>query len=148
MIYAPMTMSRKVRVQGCYISDDEVRKVVDYVKENNTNYYDEEVEESIENFGKENKNSGSSMDSTGGGADEDADNDLMKKCLKFVIETQIASGSMLQRNFRLGYNRAARIVDQMQKLGYVSAPDGAKKRQVLITMDEYKQIFGLDDDES
>ena len=133
MLYSPMD-SEPIRVQGVFVSNDEIGSVVEFIKENNTAIYDESIQNAIN---KENNNNASAT----GGATQEMD-PIMPECLKLVIETGQASISMLQRRFSLGFSRAARIIDQMELNKYISPSEGGKPRNVYITMEEYNQIFG------
>ena len=140
MLFAPLGAGKPFRVQGTFISDDEVNRVIDFVKAQGKAMYSKEVSKSIEG------------ENTGGPLEmDDSADEFLKDAIEFVIEKKKASTSMLQRQFRIGYNRAANLIDEMEKRGIVGPADGARPRQVLMTMDEYKgiaktaQIPGLDD---
>lgn len=128
-----------VRVQGAFVDTPEVKAVVDYIRENNACYYDENIEKII--------NSDNSSNSEGGGYSGGANNmpsvdSLMPDALKLVIENGQASISLLQRRFAIGYQRAAKIIDQMEMAGFISSSDGSKPRSVYITMQDYNKIYG------
>ncbi len=133
MLYAPVDASEPSRIQGCYVSGEEVMRIVDFVKDNNPADFDSDTEDQILNGGK--------SSSAVGGAGEDLD-PMLPQALKMFIETGQASISVIQRRFLVGYPRAARIVDQMERAGYISASDGSKPRSVFITMEEFNNIFG------
>jgi S-DNA-T family DNA segregation ATPase FtsK/SpoIIIE len=121
---------------------DEVRKVVAYIKDNNDSYFDEELEKEILADKKEEiANSGNSgvYDPSAPDLDE-----LLPVALKLCIETGGASINMVQRRFKVGYARAARIIDQMELAGYISAGNGSKLRTVHMSMSEFKEKFGED----
>ncbi len=148
MLYAPLGIGKPLRVQGCMITDEEVAKVVEFIKQNSTENYDNsvmrEVESNAENTGKGGK--GSSGASNGGGSqsqeasDGDDADELLPAAVEVVVETGMASVSMLQRRLKLGYSRAARLVDQMEERKLVGPFEGSKPRQVLITKEEWEQI--------
>ena len=147
MLYAPLGIGKPLRVQGCIITDEEVAKVVEFIKQNSTANYDDavmqEVESNAENTGKKGKGSeapasGGNQPSSEGSADE-AD-ELLPAAIEVVVETGMASVSMLQRRLKLGYSRAARLVDQMEERKIVGPFEGSKPRQVLITKEEWNQI--------
>lgn len=131
MLYAPVDAAEPSRIQGCYVSGEEVYKIVEYVKENNPSDFDDEVETKISTSAK--------AGGEGGGGDFDA---LLPQALKMFIENGQASTSAIQRRFLVGYPRAARIIDQMEQAGFISAPDGSKPRSVYITMEQFEQTFG------
>ena len=134
MLYAPVDAAEPSRIQGCYVSGEEVYKVVEFVKENNPTDFDDEVGTKI------------LADSRAGGLDGEPDtvgyDPLLPQALKMFIENGQASISVIQRRFLVGYPRAARIVDQMEKANYISPQDGSKPRSVYLTMDQFEQIFG------
>lgn len=127
MLFNPMGMGKPVRIQGTFISDGEVHKVIEYVKGQVENVdYNEDVLTRIE------KNEHSA-------ADEDGD-ELLSDAIDLVVKSGQASVSMLQRRFRIGYNRAARIMDMMEARGIVAPQDGSRPRQVLLTEQELEQM--------
>ncbi|TPR20282.1 DNA translocase FtsK [Apilactobacillus timberlakei] len=116
MLYLPVDKNKPIRIQGAFISDDDVENVVDYIKEQQTAEYDNSMMVSDEDIKREEEV-------------EDQD-ELFGDALKFVIHEQKASTSLLQRNFRIGYNRAARIIDDLEQRGYIGPQEGSKPRQV------------------
>ena len=141
MLFAPQEANTPSRLQGAYISDEEIEKCIDYIKENNECSYDEEVEKEI--YSANDEETESAVSSGAQPVDHsDQMDELMPQVLKYFIECGKGSISMVQRRFYVGFNRAARIVDQMEVRGYVTAGDGSKNREPTISMDEFKQIFG------
>ena len=139
MLYSPQS-SEPIRVQGCFVDTPEVRRVVDFVKEHNACFYDENVENAINSENGPNGSSGGGNESgSGGSGDFDS---LMPDALKLVIENGQATISMLQRRFAIGFSRAARIIDQMETAKFISGSDGSKPRNVYITMEDYEKLFG------
>lgn len=132
MFFQTANMSDPLRLQGALITDDEVKEVVNFIAANNECYFDEEVATAIMKAKQASSN--------GGGDDDDLD-DLFYDALKYVIDTGSASISMLQRRFSIGYNRAGRLIQDMEEKHFVSQFEGAKPRQVLITAEEYEQLF-------
>jgi len=120
-------------LQGAFVSDSEVGKIVDYIAANNECYFDNEVADAILKSKKET--------SSGANASDDLD-ELFYDALRYVIEVGQASNSMIQRRFNVGYNRAGRLVQEMEDMGFVSKFEGAKPRQVLISEQEYEERFG------
>lgn len=135
MLYAP-SGSEPIRVQGAFVDTPEVKRVVDFVKENNPSIYDPMIEKFIN--AESGPVGGASVGASGG---EEFDS-LMPDALKLVIENNQASISMLQRRFSIGFSRAARIIDQMECAKFISSSDGSKPRNVYITMDDYNNIYG------
>ncbi len=135
MLYEPMGASKPTRVQGCFISSDDVEDVVDYVKQGSTAEYSQDVIDQIEK--QVEKNEGGSGDAFAD--DEDAD-EMLTAAIDVVVESGQASTSMLQRRLKLGYSRAARIIDQMEERGIVGEFEGSKPRKILITRDEWNEM--------
>jgi S-DNA-T family DNA segregation ATPase FtsK/SpoIIIE len=137
MLFLPIDASKPVRIQGCYLSEKETNDLVAYLKEQEKPNYSMTPVEVGGSFGS------SSMSSADG---DDADDELFESAVKLVVTNGQASTSMLQRRFKIGYTRAARLVDIMQERGIVGALEGAKPREILVSKDEIDQMFrtGLD----
>ena len=136
-LYTAQGINTPVRVQSAFISPEESQRVVNFIKQNNEAYYDEEATNYINN-----SRSGASDDSVGGGSDKTMVDPMAIEALKHVILGGSASISMIQRKCSTGYNRAGKIIEWMEENGYISAFDGAKARKVLITKEEYESIYG------
>ncbi len=134
MLYFPSGAPKPARVQGAFVTDDEVEKIVDFVKSNGTATYSEDILESIENSNKTDKEI-----ATENTEDDDTDPFLME-AIQTVIETGQASTSFIQRRFKVGYARAGRIIDQMEKRGVISGYAGSKPREVLITKERWQEL--------
>lgn len=119
MLYLSADSSKPVRIQGAFLSDEEVEKVVDYVKSQSEAQYDPNM-------------TPSEVSSQGGSASADDVDPLYKEVLLFIAKTQKASASLLQRRFKIGYNRAARIIDMLEEDGYIGPVDGSKPRKVFL----------------
>lgn len=127
MLFAPVGAQKPLRVQGCYVADEEISSVVEFVKKTKSIEYDQKVIEEIErNAASESKNEDSSDNETGG-------DPMIDEAIKCVVEAGQASTSLLQRRLRLGYARAGRLIDEMEQLGVVGPHEGSKPRQVLMT---------------
>jgi len=124
-------------VQGAYVSNPEISAVVQFIKDNNNSVYDDNAGKAIKN---PRQSSGGNGDFSG--AKETEFDPVLKDALKWFIQMKQASGSMISRRYSVGFNRAGRIMDQMERAGFIGPQEGAKPRQVLITMDEYIAIFG------
>ncbi len=131
MLFHPVGASKASRVQGCFVDDGEVELVVDYIKNGNSSDYDADVMNEIERQSLLEKKERTGVSE---GAD-DAD-PMLEQAIEVVVEMGQASTSMLQRKLKLGYARAARLIDEMEERGIVGPYEGAKPRQVLITMDQ------------
>ncbi|MDO4483214.1 MAG: DNA translocase FtsK, partial [Clostridia bacterium] len=135
MLYMPTGQFAPLRVQGCFMDDNEVNRVVDEVKRNNPAEYNESITEALSNISSDMPampGSDSAPDSAGG------DKDLLRQAVELTVMDGQVSTSLLQRRLRLGYSRAGRIVDEMEKLGIVSAKDGSKPRLCLISREQYE----------
>ena len=125
-----------MRIQGCFISSDEVERVVDFVKKSGKPDYSDEVLEHIERSVTESESRGAPQDDEDG---SDLD-DLFVSAVEIMLESGQASVSMLQRRLKLGYARAARLVDQIESRGIVGPFEGAKPRQLLITREQWEEM--------
>ena len=134
MLFFPSGAPKPSRVQGAFVSDDEVEKIVDFVKSNGTATYSEDILESIENNNKTDKELAQEQ-----AADDDTDPFLMD-AIQTVVETGQASTSFIQRRFKVGYARAGRIIDQMEERGVISGYQGSKPREVLMTLDKLNEL--------
>ena len=141
MLYAPLGQGKPKRVQGCFITDNEVQDVVTFIKDSSEAEYSDSVMAEIDKKAAESGKSGSG--SSGGTAAEtessDGD-DMLPAAVDVILETGQASVSMLQRRLKLGYARAARIMDEMEERGIVGPFEGSKPRQLLITREQWQAI--------
>ena len=134
MLFYPAGASKPTRIQGAFIDDKEVEKIVDFIKSNGTATYSDEILESIE---KANTNEKEVKDSD---ISDDENDPLLDEAIKTVIETQQASTSFIQRRFKVGYARAGRIIDQMEERGVISGYQGSKPREVLISKERWQEL--------
>ncbi len=142
MLYFPLGSGKPQRVQGCLISDEEVAAVVDFVKKSGTADYDESIMKEVEeNAQAKDKKGKGPADGADVSADEEGD-ELLPAAVDVFLETGQASVSMLQRRLKLGYSRAARLVDQMEERGLVGPFEGSKPRQLLVTKEQWAQMQG------
>ena len=136
MLFYPTMYPKPLRVQGAYISDDEVMNVVEYLKaQNGETTYNEEVTTQITS------SAGSSATAIGNGASDDDRDEYFVQAGKFIIDKNKASIGMLQRMFKIGFNRAARIMDQLFEAGVVGPEEGTKPRQVLMSEEQFEQYI-------
>ena len=133
MLYRTDSMTFPVRLQGTYVSVDEMHKVVEYVREHNEAYFDDRVADFINN-----QKGGSG----GGSGDDDGVEPVYIEALKHVVQIGQASISMIQRRCSVGYPKAGKIIEWMENMGYISAFDGAKARKVLLTQEEFDSKYG------
>ena len=134
MLFYPSGAPKPVRVQGAFVSDDEVEKIVSFVKSNGVATYNEDILETIENGNKTDKEISQDQD-----PDDDTDPFLMD-AIDVVVETGQASTSFIQRKFKVGYARAGRIIDQMEERGVISGYQGSKPRQVLMSLEKLQEL--------
>ncbi len=132
MLYFPVGETKPLRIQGAFISEKEIEKIVAEIKKKSETTYSEAIIESIENANNSNKNSDSS--------EEDDADPILNEAIDLVVDMGQASASMLQRRFKIGYSRAGRIVDQMEARGLISGYEGSKPRQVLISKSEWQEL--------
>ena len=146
MLYAPLGKGKK-RVQGCFVDETEVQRVIDFVKANGSADYNAEVQQEIELRAAQSGKSGGAAASTASAEPEDEGGDeLLPAAVEVILETGMASVSMLQRRLKLGYARAARIVDEMEERGIVGPFEGSKPRQLLITKEQWAVMQGRQPD--
>ena len=140
MLYAPIGCGKPLRVQGAFVSDDERDSIVQFIKRQSTAQYSEDVmaqiEKAAEDKGANGKGRGDD-DEPSGKPDYD---ELLPQAVDVIFDTKQASVSMLQRRLKLGYSRAARIVDQMEEMGIIGPFEGSKPRQILITRDQWLEM--------
>ncbi len=134
MLFSPTGAPKPIRVQGCYASDEEIEGVTGYIKKNHQAQYNEEIEETIRRIAAEEMDKKPKDSDDGEGIEID---DKMEEAIKYVIEAGQASTSMLQRRLRVGYARAGRMIDDMEKMGIVGPYQGAKPRDVMITYQQW-----------
>ena len=132
MLFYPSGAPKPTRIQGAFVSDEEVEKIVSFVKSNGEATYNEDILESIEN-------SGPDKEIKAKDEDDDTDEHLMD-AIELVIESGQASTSYIQKKFKVGYARAGRIIDQMEERGIISGYQGSKPRQVLMTKERWAEL--------
>lgn len=138
MLYAPLGEGKPTRVQGCFISNEEIEAVIARIKETSTAEYSEEILEHIEQQAEQvgnNKGGGSSTNDPGDDEDE-----LIEEAIEVIMDCRQASTSMLQRRLKLGYSRAARIIDQIEDRGIIGPSEGSKPRQILISREDWQEM--------
>ena len=136
MLFFPAGEAKPVRVQGAFVSDEEVESIVEFIKSNGTATYSEDILESIENSNKTDKEKALEAEQS---ADDEAD-PFLQEAINTVVETGQASTSFIQRRFKVGYARAGRIIDQMEERGVISGYQGSKPREVLWTLEKLAEL--------
>ena len=134
MLFFPSGAPKPVRVQGAFVSDDEVEKIVDFIKQNGTATYSEDILETIENGNKSDKELMQEQ------AEDDETDPFLNDAIEAVIEQGQASTSFVQRRFKVGYARAGRIIDQMEERGIISGYQGSKPREVLMSKERWEEL--------
>ena len=131
MLFLPMGEGAPERIQGAYVSDEEIQTIIDYTVKQQSAHYDDQWTnlEAAEEQGNAGKHAGDS-------SDDDDDDDLYNDVVEFVITSGKASASLLQRRFKIGYNRAARLVDLLEERGIIGPQNGSKPREVLVKLDD------------
>lgn len=125
MLFFPSSISKPIRIQGAFVTNDEVEKVVDFLRENNQAAYDPDVIEKV----TANLNQ----------SEYDQDDELLREAIELVVSEQTASISLLQRRFKIGYARAARLIDSMEERGVIGGYEGSKPRKVLLTDEDLEE---------
>ena len=138
MLFAPIGTGKPQRVQGCFVTDAEVEAVANFVKNNFKPSYDtsimDEIEKSAQQTGKK---SGPEPEAN---AEEMEGDEMLPQAAEVVFDTKQASVSMLQRRLKLGYARAARIMDEMEEKGIVGPNQGSKPREILLTREQWDEL--------
>ena len=134
MLFFPTGFPKPVRVQGAFVSDEEVEKIVGFVKKNGTANYSEDILETIENSNKTEKELAQEQ------AEDDETDPFLMDAIEAVIEQGTASTSFIQRRFKVGYARAGRIIDQMEERGIISGYQGSKPREVLMSKERWEEL--------
>ena len=142
MLFAPIGNGKPLRVQGCFVDDGEVEAVANYVKDNYITHYDQTVMDEIEQKVVQSATKGNVPD-VAPTADESEGDEMLPAAVEVILETGQASVSMLQRRLKLGYARAARIVDEMEERGIVGPFKGSKPREILVTKEQWDAMNGV-----
>ncbi len=138
MLYSPVGATKPLRVQGCFVTDAEVERIITFIKESQKKMtYDEKIMEEIERQAVTEKKKGGDKDSGGGFEEED---EMLPSAIECVVDQGLASTSLLQRKLKLGYARAARIMDMMEEKGIIGPYEGSKPRQVLISKERWIEM--------
>lgn len=142
MLFLPQDSPIPTRLQGAYISTKEINEIIKYIKENNATAFDDDMEQFIAKT-----KDGSDAEVSGGGDHNKPreEDELFKDALKYVIERKKASTSMLQTRFYIGFNRATRLIAQMENNNYIGPQTGAKPREVYLSMEDYYNMYGTED---
>ena len=134
MLFYPAGAPKPTRIQGAFISDKEVEKIVDFIKDNSNATYNDDIIKQIENAGSTDKELAQQQD------DDDNTDPFLMDAIDVVVETGQASTSFIQRRFKVGYARAGRIIDQMEERGIISGYQGSKPREVLMSKERWEEL--------
>ncbi len=134
LLYKPVGLGKPVRVQGSYVATEEIKRVVDFLKAQTSSQYDEEVASEVEKHIPVAKGEKPAQETS---SESSAENNMTERAIEVVVEAGQASTSYLQRRLKLGYARAARIMDELEEMGIVGPADGAKPREVRLTRSQW-----------
>lgn len=138
MLFSPIGSSKPTRVQGCFVTDGEVERIIEFIKQSGQKMtYDEQILQEIDRHAVSDNKKKGGKDEGGGFSDED---EMLPSAIEIVVETGQASTSMLQRRLKLGYARAARLMDAMEEKGIIGPFEGSKPRQVLISKERWIEM--------
>ncbi|MBQ9733035.1 MAG: DNA translocase FtsK, partial [Clostridia bacterium] len=141
MLYAPLGIGKPKRVQGAFVSDEEREEIVNFVKRYSEADYDDEILAAVEKAAEAKSAGGDSgRAAESEGTEKSQYDDMLPQAADVIFETKQASVSMLQRRLKLGYSRAARIVDQLEEIGVLGPYEGAKPRQILISKEQWQEM--------
>ncbi len=144
MLFSAQDSNQKVRLQAAYVTDEEITATLKFIKSKNISTYDEEIQKQINALSKpadDDEGGGKSLEEKQANFEERMD-EYMPQALRLVMKSGKASTSMLQRRFQIGYARAARIIDQMERRGFIAEGVGNKQREVYVTEEQYRELFG------
>ncbi len=136
MLFHPVGLPKPLRVQGCFVSDDEIADVVEFLKTSSASQYDEHVVEEINRQAEATEK----PEAKDGGADDSDSDEMLPQAIEVVVEAGQASTSLLQRRLRVGYARAGRLIDEMEQRGIIGPHEGSKPRQVLISRQQWLEM--------
>jgi len=142
MLFYPVGEAKPVRVQGCYVSDQEIERVTSFIKEGENQNYDSDVMEEIEKQAAVVKGKGSAASSSSSepSSSEEPEDELLERAIECVVEAGMASTSMLQRRLKVGYARGARLLEELEEKGIIGPYNGSKPRTVLMTKEQYYEM--------
>ncbi len=142
MLFYPVGIAKPIRIQGCFLSDKEVETVVDYIKQQEQSAYDDDVMQEIERQAASEKKKAGGASASDDGEEGEAD-EMIPKAIEVVVDAQMASTTLLQRKLKLGYARAARIIDNLEERGIIGPYEGSKPRKVLISKQQWYEMNAL-----
>ncbi len=138
LLYKPVGVGKPVRIQGSYVATDEIRRVVDYLKAETAAQYDDDVASEVEKHIPVQKGEkGGSMSSGDDAPQDSGQNDMVERAIEAIIREGVASTTFLQRRLKLGYARAARVMEEIESMGIIGPANGAKPREILMTKEQW-----------
>ena len=140
MLFSPVGIAKPIRLQGCFISNKDIEKTVNYIKSQSQAAYDEEIIKDIDSRIIEVKKKASANSALD---EEDRDDELLSKAMEVIVEAQAASTTFLQRKLKIGYARAANLIDTLEQRRIVGPPDGSKPRKVLVSKQQWLEMYAL-----
>lgn len=143
MLFSPVGIAKPIRLQGCFISNKDIEKTVGYIKSQSQADYDEEIIKDIDSRTIEVKKKGTANVSSD---DTDREDELLSKAMEVIVDAQAASTTFLQRKLKIGYARAANLIDTLEERRIVGPPDGSKPRNVLVSKQQWIEMYALNDD--
>ncbi|MBE6817608.1 MAG: DNA translocase FtsK [Ruminococcaceae bacterium] len=144
MLFNPIGSNKPTRIQGCFVSEEEIEKITDFIKKQGRGEYDEEIAKQFDELAAKEKGKKSADTEPQGESDYDP---LIEKAVEVILEYQAASTSFIQRKLSVGYARGARIIDELEQMGIIGPSEGAKPRKILITKDEWLERNAMKPDD-
>lgn len=146
MLYIPVGAAKPIRVQGAFVSENDVEKIVTFIKSESSDTEPKYADDVIEQIEREAAKCGNGKKGAASISDAGNDDPMLRPALELAVNSGKISTSLIQRRLQLGYGRAAKLIDKMEQLGYVSAPDGQKPRSVLITKEQFMEMVLKNDE--
>ena len=144
MLFNPIGANKPMRIQGCFVSDEEIEKVTGFIKKQGRGEYNEDIDRQFDELAtKEKGKKSSDMEPQGEGENDP----LVEKAIEIILEYQAASTSFIQRKLSVGYARGARIIDEIEQMGIIGPSEGAKPRKILITKEEWLERNAMKPDD-
>jgi DNA segregation ATPase FtsK/SpoIIIE, S-DNA-T family len=144
MLFSPVGVAKPVRIQGCYISNKDIERTVKYIKSQTQAAYDEEIIKDIASRAVEAKKKGAANAT---GEDGEREDEMLTKAIEVVVDSQVASTTFLQRKLKLGYARAANLIDTLEQRHIVGPSEGSKPRKVLVSKQQWMEIYAMNQDD-
>ena len=144
MLFNPVGANKPMRIQGCFVSDEEIDKVTNFIKKQGRAEYNEEIEKQFDELATQEKGKKNADLEPQGESENDP---LVEKAIEIILEYQAASTSFIQRKLSVGYARGARIIDEIEQMGIIGPAQGAKPREILITKEQWLERNAMKPDD-